>query len=455
MGPLVSILIPTYNREKYVETALRSAREQTYRDVEVVVVDNASTDTTLDVVERASREDSRVRVHVNETNLGMGGNFTRCLELARGEYVKYLMSDDVLAPRNVERLLAPMLAEPGVVLATSKRDVIDAAGNRLPDFVAMAPLFGGDTLVDGVDFADMSLRANQNLIGEPTTVLFRRDAVAPGGDPFELDGESFPVLLDMALWLKILANGSAAYIREPLSCFRWHDDQAQKDPSLGAADNKIEWLALLRGARRLGFLADPGREIEALGAFVRQSAAVLTYPGADPRGDLAAGVAAAGEEIASAARRARIEAESATAGAAFPCSVVIPLRDDGVDPSAVLDLLTTLSTTTPAPLYEAVLVPGRLPDATAALLDALDGDLRVLDPRPDESRIDAIARGAQAALGRHVVVLDPRHRLSPGWLMSLLDGTTGRRGVPIERAAAALSPVVLGEVSVVGAARPA
>jgi glycosyltransferase involved in cell wall biosynthesis len=106
MPPRVSILVPAYNAEPYVETAIRSVVAQTFEDWELVAVDDASSDRTLEILR--SFAGPRVRIERNERNLGMTGNWNRCLSLARGELVLKLDADDALRPGAIESMAAAM-----------------------------------------------------------------------------------------------------------------------------------------------------------------------------------------------------------------------------------------------------------------------------------------------------------------------------------------------------------
>lgn len=95
---MISILIPCYNRSDLIGETIQSALSQTVTDIEVVIVDNDSTDGSLAVAQSYADRDSRVRVFKNESNLGPARNWKRCLDEARGRYAKFLWSDDVLHP---------------------------------------------------------------------------------------------------------------------------------------------------------------------------------------------------------------------------------------------------------------------------------------------------------------------------------------------------------------------
>src|SRR4051812_45789746 len=84
----VSICIPTYNYAHYLGDAIRSACQQTYDELEVVVIDDASTDDTVALVEVLARSDARIRLVRTDRNLGLQANYTRCIELAKTDFVK-------------------------------------------------------------------------------------------------------------------------------------------------------------------------------------------------------------------------------------------------------------------------------------------------------------------------------------------------------------------------------
>lgn len=98
MTPCVSILVPTYNREAFIGQCIESALDQKYTDFEIVVVDNASTDSTLSICNSYAERDSRIRVFLNDSNIGPVKNWERCIALARGKYGKLLFSDDMMMP---------------------------------------------------------------------------------------------------------------------------------------------------------------------------------------------------------------------------------------------------------------------------------------------------------------------------------------------------------------------
>ncbi len=92
--PKLSVLIPTYNREKYVGVAIESVLNQKYSDLEIICSDNASTDKTFQILQKYQNKDERIKVFQNEINLGPVWNWKRCLENASGKFIHWLWSDD-------------------------------------------------------------------------------------------------------------------------------------------------------------------------------------------------------------------------------------------------------------------------------------------------------------------------------------------------------------------------
>ena len=111
-APVVSVLLTAYNRESFLASAIESVLGQTYRDFELLIVDDCSTDRSLEIARGFERLDARVRVVVNERNLGDYGNRNRAAELARGSLLKYHDSDDLMYPHCLSVMVPMLLSEP-------------------------------------------------------------------------------------------------------------------------------------------------------------------------------------------------------------------------------------------------------------------------------------------------------------------------------------------------------
>jgi len=252
--PLVSILIPTYNGERFLRNTLRSASVQTHRNIEIIVGDDASTDSTPQILAAAAANDPRVRVIRHEPNVGAWENPLSLLDAARGEYVKFLLHDDSLAPDCVRDLVRGIESEPGLTMAFSRRALMDQDGRLVPghEFPTLSDRPGP---MDGRQLGDLTLEECANVIGELTTVLFRRADVGPAELSQIVDGRRLEVLGDLSVWLRLLARGAAFYTPRTLSRFRIHPGQNGQTPRIQAR-GVLDWVLLIDWGVRHGFLAD-------------------------------------------------------------------------------------------------------------------------------------------------------------------------------------------------------
>jgi glycosyltransferase involved in cell wall biosynthesis len=132
--PRVSVAVPVYNGARLLPETLDSLLAQTYRDFELIVCDNASTDDTERVCRDYAARDARVRYERNATNIGVDRNFNLGFALARGEYFKWAPADDLNAPTLLERCVELLDRRPEAVLAYPKTRLIDGRGAPLRDW---------------------------------------------------------------------------------------------------------------------------------------------------------------------------------------------------------------------------------------------------------------------------------------------------------------------------------
>lgn len=126
--PKVSIGLAVYNGERYLGLTIDSILAQTYRDFELIISDNCSTDRSADICRRYAGQDSRVRFFPSEANRGAAWNFRRVFELARGPYFRWAPADDIFAPESVAACVAVLDANADAVLCYPKTILIDGAG---------------------------------------------------------------------------------------------------------------------------------------------------------------------------------------------------------------------------------------------------------------------------------------------------------------------------------------
>ena len=113
--PLISLGIPVYNGENYMSEAIDSLLNQTYTNIEIIICDNASTDKTKEICQGYVTKDPRIKYHRNEANIGAAKNFNLLVDLAEGEYFKWMACDDICAPEYLERCVDALLEDPEVV----------------------------------------------------------------------------------------------------------------------------------------------------------------------------------------------------------------------------------------------------------------------------------------------------------------------------------------------------
>ena len=129
--PTLTVGVPVYNGATYLEAAVESVLAQSFRDLELIVSDNASTDDTEAIGRALAARDRRVTYRRNAQNVGLSGNFNMLVPLARGRLFKWATADDLLRPGYLERCVAAIDADPSVVLAYPRTDFVDATGAHL------------------------------------------------------------------------------------------------------------------------------------------------------------------------------------------------------------------------------------------------------------------------------------------------------------------------------------
>jgi glycosyltransferase involved in cell wall biosynthesis len=130
--PCVSIGLPVYNGENFLEAAIASLLAQTFTDFELIISDNASSDRTEEICRSYAAQDDRIRYYRNSENIGAAENFNRVVHLARGEYFKWAAHDDICAPTFLEFCVDVLEDDPSMVLCSTEVGCIDWSGNSVP-----------------------------------------------------------------------------------------------------------------------------------------------------------------------------------------------------------------------------------------------------------------------------------------------------------------------------------
>lgn len=246
--PLVSILIPAYNRPDMLRIALESVLEQTYSNLEIIICDDSTNHEVQKMLRPYLQNNSRIKYFKNEKKLYLG-NWHKCFNLATGTYINYLMDDDVFHKEKIEKMLYYFENFEDVSLVTSYRNIINAQGEILPPIYASHKLYEETRILNGLDLGNHMLSRCLNVIGEPTTVLFRKkDLIHPFG---MFNQRQYSLLNDVASWLNLLSKGKAVYIADGLSSLRKHPYQNNQELT---RTSMTEWLDIMIAAREQGYL---------------------------------------------------------------------------------------------------------------------------------------------------------------------------------------------------------
>ncbi|HEY9818188.1 MAG TPA: glycosyltransferase family 2 protein [Candidatus Obscuribacterales bacterium] len=189
--PLVSVIIPTYNRPDYLKDALKSALQQTYRNIEIIVSDNASPDNPQPWIEALN--DPRIQVYRQEQNVGMFANVQSAFLRAKGKYMASLLDDDVWEPDFLDKLVPPLERYPSVAIAFCDHYMVSATGEiDIAATEACSRANHRHDLPEGVYYPMAEYGLINGAISPAMAGLIRREAVDWSQIPAEAD-----VLWDM------------------------------------------------------------------------------------------------------------------------------------------------------------------------------------------------------------------------------------------------------------------
>jgi glycosyltransferase involved in cell wall biosynthesis len=211
--PLVSIVTPVYNGERYLRKCIESVLTQTYSNWDYTVVNNASTDTTLEIALEYAARDSRVRIHTNDTHVRINANYNTAFRQIspRSKYCKVVAADDWLAPDCVERMVDVAETHPTVAIVGAyglKGSLVEWVGLPYPSTVVPGDVPCLLRLVKGID-----------VFGAATALLYRSDSIR-ARDPF-FDEANFHA--DSQACLEILKDRDYGFVHQVLT-YRRDDD---------------------------------------------------------------------------------------------------------------------------------------------------------------------------------------------------------------------------------------
>ena len=211
MCPKVSVLVPVYNGELYLTECLNSIVTQDFRDLEILLCDDSSSDSSCEIIKKFAARDSRIRWWRNPHNVGLTANANICICAARGDYVKFVHQDDLLLTDTaISKLVSALDQNPSASLAGCRQHLTGTTAQ--PTILSdRAGCFNGRELIIA------SLEKNTNLIGQPSLTLFRRELAQRGFD------ERFTGFMDFEMWCHLLEQGDFTYVPEALASWRVHE----------------------------------------------------------------------------------------------------------------------------------------------------------------------------------------------------------------------------------------
>lgn len=215
-SPKLSIGLPVYNGENFLEDAINSILNQTFKDFELIISDNASTDATEQICKKFSAEDERIRYFRNKKNLGAAINYNITFKHAKGEYFAWAAHDDAFAPTFYEKCVKILDGDEGIVLCFSETQFIDARGRLLK--VTSSPLNAQSfSLTDRF----LSIMSSGHIVTEIFGVI-RSDVL-----------KKTPLIAkymtaDIVLLAELSLYGKFYEVREPLFHHREHDNRSVK-----------------------------------------------------------------------------------------------------------------------------------------------------------------------------------------------------------------------------------
>ncbi|MEG4065913.1 glycosyltransferase [Microcoleus sp. Pol11C2] len=278
--PKVSICIPTYNGEAFIGEAIKSALAQTYPNIELIISDDGSTDRTIAIAQSFQSEtsvDFRIILH---RNYGLSQNWNFCISQAKGQYIKFLFQDDLLAPECIEKMVAVAQQNPEIGMVFSPRGITIAENESNPilrkasqsikdlhkSWSNLKSIQPGKELL-----ADTKCLSNPiNKIGEPSTVLIAARVFEEIG----LFDSGLSQYVDLDMWWRIMGNYHIGFVDEKLSSLRIHPEQ-QTWKNFAAGENHkdvVRFYKKLLNSPDYSFLAQQIKQT------IRQKLALRTQP---------------------------------------------------------------------------------------------------------------------------------------------------------------------------------
>jgi len=227
--PLVSICIPMYNGSAFIKTAIDSCLQQTYNNIEIIVVDDGSADDSFSIVQQMAASCDKIKLYRNPVNLKLVGNWKKSISLANGDWIKLLFQDDYMEAGCIQKMMTACLEHKVQFALCARAFEFETSANantaaylsnklKLPE-----DIFINKQCFSPAESADLAKHyLLENILGEPVCTLFHRNLYT------QVNGfnETLRQLVDYEFALKIILNHPFCFINEKLIHFRVHDQSA-------------------------------------------------------------------------------------------------------------------------------------------------------------------------------------------------------------------------------------
>jgi glycosyltransferase involved in cell wall biosynthesis len=244
-NPLISVILPVYNAEKYVSQAIESILTQTFQDFELILIEDGSTDQSPRILQSYQTEDERIRLVKNEANLGLISTLNKGIGIAKGKYIARMDADDICRPTRLEKQMKFLEKHPEIDVLGTGMEYIQEDGFELgwfeihpktPGAIRWILMFG-------------------NPFGHPT-ILLRKKAI----DKVQGYSEQDRLVEDYALWTRMIQARNGANLDEPLVKYRLHPESVSTANQLEQQEKShqisLQMLNLLLESSDANFLAN-------------------------------------------------------------------------------------------------------------------------------------------------------------------------------------------------------
>lgn len=223
---LVSVCVPVFNGEKYLTEAIESIITQTYQNLEIIFIDDHSTDGSAEIIQSFAKTDKRIKYFSNPQNLGLVANWNACLEKVTGKWIKFHFQDDLMDDDAIEKILT-LAHQSGKQIVLCDRVYFGEGhekGKRahekdrqLKDYIPEnQEVF---TKEETVTIFNTNLLRN-NFFGEPIAGMISKTIL----DKYGVFDTKMHQIVDLEFWFRIASNEGIAFLRSPLVKFRMHDE---------------------------------------------------------------------------------------------------------------------------------------------------------------------------------------------------------------------------------------